>query len=81
MPEPMYHLSDLNGCVVVTETGEILGVLKDIIPTKANEIYVVKNAEREYLIPAVPSVVTEVDLSGRKVHVHLPPGLREIFET
>lgn len=65
---------------MVTEEGEFLGVLEDVFGTKANDVFVVRNGEREYLVPALKSVVLEVLLSEKKITVRLPQGLRDIYE-
>jgi 16S rRNA processing protein RimM len=79
--EETYRVKDLDGCEVVTEAGETLGVLKDVYPTGANDVFVVRNNDREYLIPALKSVVLSINLEDRRITLRLPPGLREIYET
>ncbi len=76
---PVYRTSDLAGCEVETETGEILGRLTDVLPSGGNDVWVTAGA-REYLIPALKEVILKVDLSARRITVRLPPGLREIYE-
>lgn len=73
-----YKVSDLVGCSVVTEEGEALGSLVDVLPTGGNDVYIVQNEEKEILIPALKSVVLSVDLEKRLITVKLPEGLREI---
>lgn len=71
LPEPdenEYYWRDLLGLEVVTTDGELLGPIVDIFETGSNDVYVVQGSEREYLIPAVASVINSVDLeSGRMV--------------
>jgi len=80
LPSQPYSVADLDGCQVFTETGELLGELKDVLPSGGNDVFVVRNGTKEVLIPALLSVVTQVDLANRKITVVLPPGLREIYE-
>jgi len=75
-----YPVRDLDGCAVVTEEGETLGELKDVLGTGANDVFVVRTEKREYLIPALKTVVLKIDLEARRITVRLPPGLREIYE-
>jgi 16S rRNA processing protein RimM len=71
-----FYLFQLVGLEVVTDDGETLGLLQDVIETGANDVYVVSGGERgEVLIPAIPSVVQTVDLEARRVTVVLPAGL------
>ena len=69
------------GCSVYDESGEKLGVLTDVLPTKSNDIWVVveeRNGRKsELLVPALKTVVKEVDTAGKKITVALPEGLRE----
>lgn len=76
-----YRVKDLDGCRVETETGEVLGVLKDVYPTGSNDVFAVREGEREILIPALKEVVLRIDLAARLIVVKLPPGLREVYET
>jgi len=62
--EGEYYWRDLIGLKVVTVDGELLGVLQSIIETGSNDVYVVKSAARELLIPALEDIVTAIDLSA-----------------
>ncbi len=75
-----YLVRDLDGCEVVTEEGEPLGILKDVYPTGANDVFAVRRGEREMLIPALKEVVLSIDTAAKKIKVRLPPGLRQIYE-
>ena len=70
------------GCEVFDESGEKLGVLSDVLPTKSNDIWVVtedKSGKRsELLVPALKTIVKEVDTAAKKIIVRLPEGLREL---
>ena len=64
-----------------TLQGECLGKLVDVLPSGGNDIFVVQQAGREVLIPALKSVVRSIDLEGKRIDVELPQGLREIYES
>ena len=70
---------DLIGMAVYGADHEYLGRIVEIIATGANDVYVVKTPDghpvKEILIPAIASVVMEVDLPGKCMHVVLPEGL------
>ena len=74
-----YYWNDLIGMEVFADTGERLGRIEQIIPTGANDVYVVRTAPdhpaAEILIPAIASVVLTVDIEGRRMRVALPEGL------
>lgn len=72
-----YYWFQLEGLRVWTTRGRYLGVLRRFLDTGAHDVYVVDGPQGEVLIPAVPEVVTEVDLEGRRILVDPPPGLVE----
>jgi len=71
---------ELLGLEVYHENGTYLGQLSQIIPTPANDVYVVTNKGREYLIPAIVEIVREVDLKQGKMIVSPLDGMLEINE-
>lgn len=75
--EKKYLVKDLAGCLVVTVEGQELGILRDVLPTGANDVYVVGEGKEEVLIPALKSVVLSIDLENRRIEVTLPNGLIE----
>ncbi len=66
----------LLGLQVVTDEGEELGHLTDIMETGSNDVYVVTGQGRELLIPALADVVKEIKLDQGVMVVHLLDGLR-----
>jgi 16S rRNA processing protein RimM len=75
LEENTYYWCDLIGIEVVTVTGDFLGRVESIIETGSNDVYVVKRNEKEVLIPALESVVLDVDLEHKQMQVDLPEGL------
>jgi len=78
LPEPeegTYYWADLIGLAVFTNEELYLGQVEAIFPTGSNDVYVVKDGDKETLIPALASVVTGVDLENRVMRVNLPEGL------
>ncbi len=74
LPEGGYFLQDIIGAEVVTEAGEKVGVLKDILETPASLIYVVVG-EAEHMIPAVPEFVLKTDAVNGLITVRLIEGM------
>jgi 16S rRNA processing protein RimM len=69
----LYELIDMT---VVTEAGDALGRLMEVIETGANDVYVINSpAYGEVLIPATPEVVLSVDTTTRTIRVRLLDGL------
>ena len=73
-PGSYYH-RDLLGMRVVTSAGRDLGLLDEILETGANDVYVVRDGKREVLLPAVQSVIKNVDVKSRVVTADPLPGL------
>ena len=70
-----YYIADLIGMEVFTEEGR-LGVLKDVMETGANEVYIIdSDRHAEVLIPAIKQCILDVDIEGRKMKIHLMDGL------
>ncbi|HQR51777.1 MAG TPA: ribosome maturation factor RimM [Burkholderiales bacterium] len=63
-----YYWSDLIGLAVTNIEGEVLGTVKSLIETGANDVLVV-SGERERLIPFIAPVVLEVDVAGGRLQV------------
>ena len=61
---------------VITEAGEDLGNIMEIIITGSNDVYVVSGPSGEVLLPAISQVILEVDIEKRIMQVRLMEGLR-----
>lgn len=74
LPPGEYYWSDLEGLGVVTTAGTPIGTVSHLIATGANDVLVVRDAERERLIPfLVGSFVTDVDLDAARIVVDWDP--------
>ena len=67
--------SDLIGFDVVTDTGESVGELKDVMWLPANDVYVIFNGEKELLIPIINEVVLSVDYDKKEILIANIDGL------
>ena len=75
LDEDEYFMCDLVG-LKVYEEDKFLGELTDVLETGSNDVYIVTAADKkELLIPALKSVILEVDLENSKMQVKLPEGL------
>ena len=75
LPEGQYYHFQLIGLEVRTTQGELLGKITEILTTESNDIYVVRNAKGEILIPAIEDVVKSVDLEQGHVVIEPIKGL------
>ena len=72
-----FFLYQLIGLQVMTDEGEELGELTEILETGANDVFVVRGTEGELLIPDLPEVIQEIDIESGQILVQLPAGLRD----
>ena len=76
--EDEYYIKDLYGMKVVDEENNEVGIIKDIIFTGANDVYVIKPKEgKDILIPAIKECVLKVDTTEKIMYIHLMEGLLE----
>lgn len=76
LEEDEYYIGDLIGMEVFTEDGNKFGVLKDVMETGANDVYIVDTPEHgEILVPAIHDCILDVDIEEKKMKIHLLPGL------
>ena len=75
LEEDTHYWFDLIGIEVYTIDGEHLGRIESILETGANDVYVVKDGTKEVLIPALVSVVLNIDTELNRMEVDLPEGL------
>ena len=74
-----YFITDLIGLEVRTEDGEILGTMKDVLETGANDVYVVQMKDgKELLLPAIGDCILNVDLEQGVMTVHILDGLMDL---
>ncbi|MCM1143373.1 MAG: ribosome maturation factor RimM [Blautia sp.] len=71
-----YFVADLLGMRVVTEAGEMLGILKNVLETGANDVYVVEMEDKkELLLPAIKECILDIDMEQAVMSVHVMDGL------
>jgi 16S rRNA processing protein RimM len=70
------YLHEMLDLAVITDEGEALGRVVQIIETGANPVYVVRGLRGEILIPDTDEVILDVDLAAQQMIVHLIAGLR-----
>jgi 16S rRNA processing protein RimM len=75
LPEGTYYLHQVEGLTVATESGEILGTVREILKTGANDVYVVRGERGELLLPAIQPVILSVQLETKTMVVRLLDGL------
>ncbi len=79
LPEDTFYIKDLVGLDVVDENENKIGILKDILQSTAQDLYVIiREDEKEILLPSVKEFVLDIDLESKRILVKLPDGLLDI---
>jgi len=76
LPEGEYFHYQIVGLQVLTEEGENLGRISEILETGSNDVYVTSGDSGELLIPALGEVIREIRIGDGVMVVNLPEGLR-----
>lgn len=76
LPEGVYYHFQILGLRALDENGTLLGTIVEIVPTGANDVYVVRpETGPDILIPVIDEVVQNIDISGRTITVRVIEGL------
>jgi len=80
LEEGEYWIHDIIGLQVETEEGSVLGQVTDVLPTGANDVYIIRpaqgvNRDQEILLPAIADVILAVDVAAGTIQVRVPDGL------
>ena len=74
LPAGRFFIQDIIGARVVTESGEEVGTLREVLDAPAGMVYIVRG-ETEHLIPAVDEFVLRTDADEGVITVRLIEGM------
>lgn len=76
LEEGEYFIFDLIGSKVITEDGNDLGELTEIMTTGANDVYIVKTPQgKEILLPYIKECIIDIDSTNKVIKARIMPGL------
>lgn len=78
--ENEYFICDVIGLKCITDDGRELGIVKDVMETGANDVYIIskkEDPEAELLLPAIRDVILKISPQEGEMRVHLLPGLED----
>ncbi len=76
LDDDTYFIQDLIGMEVKdADSGELYGKIADVMQTGANDVYVIKDGEKEYLVPAIADVVISTDIDNNIMTIRPLDGL------
>ncbi|MCX7984956.1 MAG: ribosome maturation factor RimM [Bacteroidetes bacterium] len=77
IPEGTYFIDELIGCSVFDEANTFIGTLHDVLQMPAHDVWIVKMETREIMVPAVKAFIRAVDVSNKRIVLHVIEGLLE----
>jgi 16S rRNA processing protein RimM len=78
-PVGEYYQSDLVGCLVVDQSGRVLGAIPGVQETGAAPLLQIRTQDgKELLIPFAKSLLVNIDLENKRIDVTLPSGLLDL---
>ncbi|OQP07961.1 ribosome maturation factor RimM [Geobacillus sp. 46C-IIa] len=78
LDEGEYYFHEIIGCTVVTENGETIGTVREILTPGANDVWVVRRQDgTDALIPYIDDVVLRVDTGRKTIIIRPMEGLLE----
>lgn len=76
LEDDTYFIQDLIGIEVRdSDTEQVYGTIADVMQTGANDVYVIKGNDKEYLVPAIADVVITTDIEGGVMTIRPLDGL------
>jgi 16S rRNA processing protein RimM len=76
LPDGSWWDHRIVGCVLETDTGRVLGTVRDVIHTGANDVWsAVDDDGVETLVPVLEDVIADVDLDAKRIIVYEIRGL------
>src|SRR6056297_1670930 len=69
LAEDEYYIDDLIGLEVILPDEKVLGKVLNILETKGTDILVVKNINKEYMIPMSKEYIIEIDLENYIIYI------------
>ena len=68
-PDDHFYQFQLIGLTVYEESGEVLGVLEEVLETPAQHLLVIRRQDKEWLLPASKKWIAQVNIASKKMTV------------
>ncbi len=73
-----YHYQQLIGSTVYLQSGEVVGLVSEVIAAPAQDLLSVNYLGNEVLIPMVKAIITDIDVAAKKIVINPPKGLLDV---
>ncbi|MEC0229338.1 ribosome maturation factor RimM [Paenibacillus alba] len=78
LEEGEYYYHEIIGCKVITEEGQELGLVSEVLTPGANDVWVVALPKgKQLLLPVIDDVILDVNVASKTIQIHLMEGLLE----
>lgn len=78
LPKDSFYDFDLVDCEVATADGQVIGTVTSVQRFGAAPLLVVKDGDREHMIPLASSICTDVNVARKRIVVDPPEGLLDL---
>ena len=76
LPKGVYFDQELLGLTARNAaTGETLGTVEEVMNYPAHKVYAIRGGKDEYLVPAVPAFIQDIDIQAGTMDIHVWEGL------
>ncbi|MBD8068322.1 ribosome maturation factor RimM [Bacillus sp. PS06] len=71
-----YYFHQIIGCTVITDTGDEIGKITEILTPGANDVWVIKGKNgKEILIPYIDDIVKQINIEEKMITIEVMEGL------
>ncbi len=67
LPEGAYFIHQIIGLDVCDPDGVLWGAITDVLETPSNDVYIVDGERGQFLLPAIPDFVRQVDIEHKRI--------------
>ncbi len=80
LEEGEYYIADIIDMEVISDTGEKIGIVRDVLETGANDVYIVKRHDngKDLLLPVIDECIIDTDIENNIMTVHIMDGLMDL---
>jgi 16S rRNA processing protein RimM len=78
LPKGRYFAHQIVGMTVIDQEGQHCGVVREVAKLPAQDVYVIEDRGRSFMLPAVREFILNIDLETRTLRVRLIEGMREV---
>ncbi|MBF0542210.1 MAG: 16S rRNA processing protein RimM [Nitrospirae bacterium] len=75
LEEGEYLIHQIIGLSAITISDELIGEVKEILQTSASDIFVIKNGDKEILVPSVKEFIDEINIEKGYIKIRPIEGL------